>query len=144
MVKIGAAVALLFVFAGCGDESFRAQLFDFLEEDVRSMNAHESGVFQGVAHNMDLPDQSEPAIAYCTGDSGHCVDTKAYPGAIGEYRPLIDTISIDPKWKGVDGLLAHEAIHAILWKRTGDADPFHTSPYFRALAPAEYIGSNHR
>lgn len=130
------ALAVLVLLAGCGDESFRAQLFDFLEEDARPMNRHESGVYQGTAHCMDLDDQSEPSIEYCVGKAadGRCVDRETYPHAIGQYRPSVDRISILPEWKGVDGLLAHEAIHAILWRRTGDTDPEHRGAFFGTCA----------
>jgi len=133
------ALALLLLLAGCGDTSPYSQALAYFSESARPMNSHEAGVCQGTAHCMDLDDQFLPAIEYCED----CF-AGLPPDALGKYDSGTDRISIRPAWRGVDGLLAHECLHAHLSRRTGDLDARHASPYFRACAPPEYIGGNHQ
>lgn len=99
------------------------------------MNPHESAVCQAVAHCMDLDDQKLPTIEY--GDE----EFNGYSSKVhGLYIEHLDMIAIRPEWNGVDGLVAHECVHAHLKRRTGDLDAAHKSPYFRACAPKDYIG----
>lgn len=48
----------------------------------------------------------------------------------------VSQVAINPTWKLHDTALAHELLHAALYRRTGDSDAGHTSPEWKTLLPA--------
>lgn len=136
-MRHGIFLLLLFAVAACGDTSPTASFYGLFSEDVRPLSAHEAEIYDSTAACMDLDKQSRPAIEYCAA----CLPND--PQVAGEYLTQIDRILIRPDFKGVDGLLAHESIHALLWRATGDVDPCHKGQFFRSCAPAGYISQCH-